>query len=97
MFMMEVQIPKFLFCFQECEDWKYIAMVLDRLFLYVFWLLNIFGLVIFLRAPSLYDNRESIDMTMSDIIAQRRFPPPQPSTTTSPPTETSTPSTIIPD
>ncbi|XP_045116272.1 acetylcholine receptor subunit beta-like 2 isoform X3 [Portunus trituberculatus] len=52
---------------EECEDWKFIAMVLDRLFLYVFLLLNIFGLVIFFRAPSLYDKRPAIDEALSEI------------------------------
>ncbi|XP_050709501.1 acetylcholine receptor subunit beta-like 2 isoform X1 [Eriocheir sinensis] len=52
---------------EECEDWKFIAMVLDRLFLYVFLLLNIFGLVIFFRAPSLYDQRPAIDEALSEI------------------------------
>lgn len=42
-------------------------MVLDRLFLYVFLLLNIFGLVIFFRAPSLYDQRPAIDEALSEI------------------------------
>ncbi|CAL4120247.1 unnamed protein product, partial [Meganyctiphanes norvegica] len=59
---------------EECEDWKFIAMVLDRLFLYVFFLLNIFGLFIIFRAPSLYDTRVSIDQLISEIRLQRAPP-----------------------
>lgn len=43
------------------EDWKYVAMVLDRLFLCIFTvacLVGTFGII--LQAPTLYDNRERI-------------------------------------
>jgi len=50
------------------EDWKYIAMVLDRLFLWLFTLACIMGTGgIILRAPSLYDMREPIDAKLSEI------------------------------
>ena len=43
---------------QEMEDWKFIGMVLDRLFLWVFTVAVLGGtVVIILRAPSLYDLR----------------------------------------
>ncbi|XP_076444122.1 acetylcholine receptor subunit alpha-like [Babylonia areolata] len=43
----------------EKRDWGYIAMVMDRLFLYIFATTYVCGtLVIFLYAPSLYDPRE---------------------------------------
>lgn len=52
----------------ERQDWKYVAMVLDRLFLWIFTLACVVGTAgIILQAPSLYDDRESIDVTMSQI------------------------------
>ncbi|KAA0197566.1 hypothetical protein HAZT_HAZT006191 [Hyalella azteca] len=56
---------------EECEEWKFVAMVIDRLFLYVFLLLNMFGLIIFLMSPSLYDTRVPIDEQLSQIILQQ--------------------------
>jgi len=48
---------------QVDEDWKYVAMVLDRLFLCIFSLTCFFGtVIILLRAPTLYDNRLPIDL-----------------------------------
>jgi len=50
------------------EDWKFIAMVLDRLFLWLFTLACVLGTGgIILRAPSLYDMREPIDAKFSEI------------------------------
>ncbi|GFN80388.1 acetylcholine receptor subunit alpha-like [Plakobranchus ocellatus] len=43
------------------EDWKYVAMVLDRLFLWIFTtacVVGTFGII--LQAPTLYDDRESL-------------------------------------
>jgi len=44
------------------EDWESVSMVIDRLFLWIFFLLCTFGsLIILALAPSLYDQRDSID------------------------------------
>ena len=54
--------------FQVIEDWKFIAMVLDRLFLWLFTAACLLGTAgIILRAPSLYDMREPIDAKLSEI------------------------------
>ncbi|XP_078053342.1 nicotinic acetylcholine receptor beta2 [Augochlora pura] len=50
------------------EDWKFVAMVLDRLFLWVFTLACIGGtLGIIFQAPSLYDTREPVDQQLTGI------------------------------
>ncbi|KRZ28987.1 Acetylcholine receptor subunit alpha-type unc-38 [Trichinella pseudospiralis] len=44
------------------EDWKYVAMVLDRLFLWIFAAACFFGtVIILLQAPSFYDNRVPLE------------------------------------
>jgi len=53
---------------QVKEDWKYVAMVLDRLFLWIFTLAVCVGTTgIILQAPSLYDDRQPIDSQISNI------------------------------
>ncbi|XP_023236989.1 acetylcholine receptor subunit alpha-like 1 [Centruroides sculpturatus] len=50
------------------EDWKYVAMVLDRLFLWLFTGACIAGTVgIFLQAPHLYDQEKPIDVKISKV------------------------------
>ncbi|XP_054718587.1 acetylcholine receptor subunit alpha-like 1 [Uloborus diversus] len=57
------------------EDWKYVAMVIDRFFLYVFTLACVVGTCgIFLQAPSLYDPEKPIDVTLSKVALGQDMP-----------------------
>ncbi|EGI58441.1 Acetylcholine receptor subunit alpha-like protein [Acromyrmex echinatior] len=58
------------------EDWKYVAMVIDRLFLWIFLVTVIVGSAgIILQAPSLYDTRVPIDIQLSEISPDTARPP----------------------
>jgi nicotinic acetylcholine receptor len=54
------------------EDWKYMAMVLDRLFLWIFTVACVVGtaLIIF-QAPSLYDTTRPIDIQYSKVAKKK--------------------------
>lgn len=46
--------------FQVADDWKYIALVIDRLLLWVFFLGNAFGSVsILMNSPHLFETLEN--------------------------------------
>lgn len=64
--------------FQVIEDWKYVAMVLDRFFLWIFTFACIAGTAgIIGQAPSLYDLREPVDRQLSSIpLRKSNFMPP---------------------
>ncbi|XP_072380236.1 acetylcholine receptor subunit beta-like 2 [Diabrotica undecimpunctata] len=56
------------------EDWKFVSMVLDRFFLWVFTLACIGGTCgIIFQAPSLYDTRVPVDQQLSGIPLTKIF------------------------
>ena len=60
---------------QEDQDWGFVAMVLDRLFLYIFTIASLVGTVTILaEAPALYDDTKPIDMELSSVAQQQLFP-----------------------
>ncbi|CAG0922816.1 unnamed protein product [Notodromas monacha] len=65
---------RFFVCdFQEDEDWAFVAMVLDRFFLYTFLLVSGIGTFgILLDAPSLYDYTPPIDVEISHVAQTLR-------------------------
>ncbi|KAI3386914.1 hypothetical protein SNEBB_004262 [Seison nebaliae] len=55
-------------------DWKYVGLVLDRIFLILFTSACIFGTIgIMCSAPSLYDNRENVLIQMSRSLEQNNL------------------------
>lgn len=61
-----------MFMLQVEEDWKYVAMVLDRLFLWIFTLACVIGTaLIILKAPSLYDTAKPIDILISKVAKRK--------------------------
>lgn len=64
--------------FQSIEDdWTYVALVLDRLFLWLFLVACIVGtIIIIFQAPSLYDSSAPIDILYSKVGRKMRHLPP---------------------
>ncbi|XP_037953579.1 acetylcholine receptor subunit alpha-like 2 [Teleopsis dalmanni] len=57
----------------EDQDWGFVAMVLDRLFLWIFMIASLVGtFMILCEAPSLYDDTKPIDVELS-VIAQQIY------------------------
>ncbi|XP_024935608.1 acetylcholine receptor subunit alpha-L1 isoform X2 [Cephus cinctus] len=62
----------------EDQDWGFVAMVLDRLFLWIFTIASIVGtFTILCEAPALYDDTKPIDMELSSVAQQQFLPPNQ--------------------
>lgn len=60
---------------QEDQDWGFVAMVLDRLFLWIFTIASLVGtFAILCEAPALYDDTKPIDTEIS-LVAQQQFLP----------------------
>lgn len=54
--------------FQNDDDWAFVAMVLDRLLLWVFAFISVIGtLVILCESPYLYDTSQPIDIQISKV------------------------------
>ncbi|KAI4461319.1 neurotransmitter gated ion channel [Holotrichia oblita] len=59
----------------EDQDWGFVAMVLDRLFLWIFIIASIVGtFAILCEAPALYDDTKPIDMELSSVAQQQFLP-----------------------
>ncbi|XP_054159606.1 acetylcholine receptor subunit alpha-like 1 [Oppia nitens] len=56
------------------EDWKFVAMVLDRLFLWIFAISCVMGtILIIFSAPSLYDTRLPIDIQLTKEVTKEKI------------------------
>ncbi|XP_011304082.1 acetylcholine receptor subunit alpha-L1 [Fopius arisanus] len=59
----------------EDQDWGFVAMVLDRLFLWIFAIASIAGtFAILCDAPALYDTTKPIDTKFSSVLRQQFLP-----------------------
>ena len=67
-----ISFSRFFGADQVMEDWRFVAMVLDRFFLWVFTVACVAGMaVIILQAPSLYDTTHPIDIKFSKIAQKK--------------------------
>ena len=58
-------------CLQEDQDWGIVAMVLDRLFLWIFGAAAVVGsFMILTESPSLFETTEPIDVKYSEIAKE---------------------------
>ena len=65
----------FIVSLQEDQDWGFVAMVLDRLFLWMFTIASIAGtFTILCEAPALYDDTKPIDTEYSSVAQQQYLP-----------------------
>ena len=65
-----------IYCVQEDQDWGIVAMVLDRMFLWVFGAAAVVGSAMILtESPSLFDPIQPIDSLITTIGVDT--PPPQ--------------------
>lgn len=65
----------FVISLQEDQDWGFVAMVLDRLFLWMFSIASIAGtFTILCEAPALYDDTKPIDTEYSSVAQQQYLP-----------------------
>ena len=63
---------------REDQDWGFVAMVIDRLFLWIFSIASIAGtFAILCEAPALYDDTKPIDTEYSNVAQQQFLPPGQ--------------------
>lgn len=60
---------------QEDQDWRFVAMVMDRLFLWIFTVVSLLGTVLILcEAPALWDETKAIDTELSNVAQQQYLP-----------------------
>ncbi|KAK3924386.1 Acetylcholine receptor subunit alpha-like 2 [Frankliniella fusca] len=59
----------------EDQDWRFVAMVMDRLFLWIFTVVSLAGtFMILCEAPSLWDETKAIDTELSNVAQQQYLP-----------------------
>lgn len=71
MYINSLFLHSYTFLLQEDQDWGFVAMVMDRLFLWLFMIASLVGTFVILgEAPSLYDDTKAIDVQLSDVAKQ---------------------------
>ena len=70
-FIVSIRIDSIIFLLQEDQDWGIVAMVLDRLFLWIFGAAAVIGsFMILTESPSLFEDTEPIDVKFSNIAKE---------------------------